>query len=368
MKWSLKIAKIAGIEVYLHWTFIVLLVGVLVGGLRSVNLEGGNLNGFWFIILLFLFVLLHEFGHALMGKRFGVKTNHITLLPIGGVAAMEHIPEKPWQEMLIALAGPAVNFVLALGFLLFLGISGHVPAFSDWWSPVSNDNMVYSLFTTNVMLFSFNLIPAFPMDGGRVLRALLAMKYGRYKATNLAVRIGQLLAIGFVLYGLIPSTGNIWMVFIGVFIYLGAGAEGNYESTRSALVKYKVRDAIMHHFSPLQSSDTIGTAVKMLLDGQEKEFIVVENDAVVGTLNRNEMIEGLGHFGKEAVLSEVMNKVVLRLEPEMQLDEVYDQMTDENVEIAPIFENNQLIGVLNRDNIMELLIIDNSQPHLGLRF
>jgi predicted transcriptional regulator len=250
---------------------------------------------------------------------------------------------------------------LAIVFLILLAATGHVPAISDWWSPVSNDNMIYSLFTTNVMLFSFNLIPAFPMDGGRVLRALLAMKYGRYKATNIAVRIGQLLAIGLVLFGL---SGNIWLVFIGVFIYLGAGAEGNYESTRSALSKYKVQDAIMHQFTPLQSTDTIGTAVRLLLDGQEKEFIVLENEQVVGTLTRNEMIQGLGHFGKEANLSEVMNHTILRLEPQMPLDDVYDQMTDENVEIAPIFEGGKLIGVLNRDNIMEILIIDNSQPHL----
>lgn len=361
MKWSLKIARIAGIDVYLHWTFIVLLIGVFVAGLRNIGGAERSLNGFWFILLLFLFVLLHEFGHALMGKRFGVKTNHITLLPIGGVAAMEHIPEKPWQEMLIAFAGPVVNFVLALFFLILLAIGGYVPAFSEWWSPVRNDNLIYSLFTTNLMLFSFNLIPAFPMDGGRVLRALLAMKYGRYKATNIAVRIGQLLAIGLVLFGL---SGNIWLVFVGVFIYLGAGAEGNYESTRSALSKYKVRDAIMHQFTPLQSSDTIGTAVRLLLDGQEKEFIVLENGEVVGTLTRNEMIEGLGHYGKEASLSEVMKKTILRLEPQMPLDDVYDQMSDENVEIAPIFENGKLIGVLNRENIMEILIIDNSQPHL----
>lgn len=361
MKWSLKIARIAGIDVFLHWTFIVLLLGVFVAGIRTIGRSEDSLNGFIFIVLLFLFVLLHEFGHALMGKRFGVKTNHITLLPIGGVAAMEHIPEKPWQEMLIAFAGPAVNFVLAIFFLILLAFTGHVPAISDWWSPVSNDNMIYSLFTTNVMLFSFNLIPAFPMDGGRVLRALLAMKYGRYKATTIAVRIGQLLAIGLVLFGL---SGNIWLVFIGVFIYLGAGAEGNYESTRSALSKYKVQDAIMHQFTPLQSTDTIGIAVRLLLDGQEKEFIVLENEQVVGTLTRNEMIEGLGHFGKEAQLSEVMNHTILRLEPQMPLDDVYDQMTDENVEIAPIFEGGKLIGVLNRDNIMEILIIDNSQPHL----
>jgi Zn-dependent protease len=367
MKWSLKIAKIAGINVFLHWTFIVLLLGVLAAGIRNVGSTENSLNGFWFILLLFLFVLLHELGHALMGKRFGVKTNHITLLPIGGVAAMEHIPEKPWQEMLIALAGPAVNFVLAFLILIILALSGPVPAISDWWSPVSNDNMLYSLFTTNIMLFSFNLIPAFPMDGGRVLRALLSMKFGRYKATNIAVRIGQLLAIGLVLYGLLPTFGNIWMVFIGIFIYLGAGAEGNYESTRSVLSKYKVQDAIMHHFTPLQSKDTIGHAVKILLDGQEKEFVVLEEDAVVGTLTRDEMIEGLGHYGKEAALSEVMHKVVLKLHLQMQLDEVLDQMSDENVHIAPIYENNRLVGVLNRDNIMELLIIDNSQPKLSLK-
>lgn len=221
MKWSLKIAKIRRYRCFSHWTFIVLLVGVLVAGVRTLGQEGGSLNGFWLILLFFLLYFCTDFGSHLNGEKVGVKTNHITLLPIGGVAAMEHIPEKPWQEMLIALAGPAVNFVLAIGFLIFLALSGHVPAFSVGGVRLAMTTW-YTVFTTNVMLFFFQPHPAFPMDGGRVLRALLAMKYGRYKATNIAVRIGQLLAIGLILFGL---SGNIWLVFIGVFIYLGAGAE-----------------------------------------------------------------------------------------------------------------------------------------------
>jgi Zn-dependent protease len=356
MKWSLKIARISGIDVFLHWTFLVLLAFVLIssfsGGIHAMHLEG-----FWFILLLFVFVLLHEFGHALVGQRFGVKTANITLLPIGGVANMERMPEKPWQELAIALAGPLVNLGLALLFLIYLAISHQLTDFYILSGPDLEHSLSYNLFTINLILFGFNLVPAFPMDGGRVLRALLELKFPRHKATNIAARIGQLLAMAFILYGLF---NNIWFVFIGIFIYLGAGAEANYEANRSVLVHYTVKDVVMHQFSLLQSHDSIDKAVKLLLDGSEKEFLVQENGIIAGTINRENLIEGLGHLGKDALLSEIMNRNVIKLKPEMPLDEAYELFSENQVEICPVLNGDELVGVLNRENIMEVLLIANT--------
>jgi Zn-dependent protease/CBS domain-containing protein len=359
MKWSLKIARILGIDVFLHWTFIVLIGGVFIAGLRSLINGSGDLQGFWFIFLLFIFVLLHELGHALMGRKFGVKTNHITLLPIGGVASMEHIPEKPMQELQIALAGPFVNLCLAVFFLLILTISGNLPPWSGLFSPGANDELAYSLFSANFLLFTFNLIPAFPMDGGRVLRAVLAMKFDRYKATNIAVRIGQLLAIGLIGISFFTS---FWWMFIGLFIYLGAGAESNYEVARSTLSKYKVNDATMHHFHVLKTIDTINDALKMLLDGQEKEFLVAENEEVVGTLSRDELLAGLSRYGNEATLEEVYNPNVVNFDAHMPLDEAFDKLNDAETDLGPVLDQGKLIGVLSRENITEILVIENSIP------
>jgi Zn-dependent protease len=356
MKWSLKIARIAGIDVFLHWSFLVLLAFVLIssfsGGISSAHFEG-----FWFILLLFIFVLMHEFGHALVGQHYGVKTANITLLPIGGVANMERMPEKPWQELAIAIAGPLVNLALALGFLIYLAATRQLTNFQLLSGPDLEHSLSYNLFTINLILFGFNLTPAFPMDGGRVLRALLELKFPRHKATNIAARIGQLLAMAFILYGLF---NNIWFVFIGIFIYLGAGAEANYEASRSVLAHYFVKDVIMHHFTLLQSDDTIDKAVKLLLDGSEKEFLVKENGIVTGSITRDNLITGLGHFGKDALLSEIMNRNLIKLRPNMPLDEAYELFSENQVEICPVLEEENLVGVLNRANIMEVLLIANT--------
>lgn len=360
MKWSLKIAKIAGIEVFLHWTFLVLMAFVLIS-IFSSGEPVAHLGILWSMLLLFLFVLLHEFGHALVGQRLGTKTASITLLPIGGVANMERMPEKPWHELWIALAGPAVNLGLALIFLSVAFFTESLQDWSIWNGPDQGNSTLANLFSINFILFSFNLIPAFPMDGGRVLRALLALRYERHKATNIAARIGQLLAIGFVLFGLL---NNIWFVFIGIFIYLGAGAEANYESTRSVLSHYLVKDVVMHQFTLLDSTDTLERAVQLLLDGSEKEFLVKENGVVAGSISRDNLINGLGFFGKSAPISEVMNRNLFRLHPNMALDEAFELFTENQVEICPVIDQEQLVGVLNRDNIMEVLLIANTGAHI----
>lgn len=356
MKWSLRIARITGIDVYLHWTFIILLGWIGLSTLATARAQEGGAAMFWSFMMLFIFVLIHEFGHALMGRRFGVRTSSITLLPIGGVAAMERMPEKPREEFLVAAAGPAVNFVLAIiiaSILFFTGKLQLAPKHLFELGP----GFLQNLLAINLVLFAFNLVPAFPMDGGRMLRALLSLKYDRAKATAIAARIGQFLAIGFVFLGLYF---NIWLMFIGIFIYLGAGTEASYEATHSVLARYKVKDALMHKHTVFDAGATIREAVQLLLDGQEKEFLVRESGQLIGTITRDELIAGLGQYGQEGSIGAVTNRNLLYLHPDMPLEQVFLEMNQQKIEIAPVMDQDQLLGALNRENIIEMLMVANA--------
>lgn len=354
MKWSLKIARFAGIDVFVHWTFLILLGWILFSNLQSGQTFSESLMGVWFILALFGCVVLHEYGHALMARRFGVGTRHITLLPIGGIASIEKIPEKPSEELWVALAGPAVNVVIATLIALGFWVFGREGDWLEITQPVQSSNFLSGLLVVNISLVVFNLLPAFPMDGGRVLRALLAMKMGRVQATEYAARIGQLLAIGFVFLG---AMFNFWLIFIGLFIYLGASAEANYESTQSLIAGYRVSDVVMHQFTILHASSTIDYAVRLLLDGQEKEFLVEEDGQISGAITRDDLIRGLQQFGKEEPLSKVLNREILRLEHDMPLTEAYQKMNESKSRICPVYRHGELAGVLNQENIMELIMV-----------
>jgi len=270
MKWSLPIAKIFGIRVYIHFTFF-LLLGFLAfaqwqapeGGERSLHVG--------FVLLLFGCVLLHEFGHALMAKRFGIETKDITLLPIGGVARLERMPEKPMQEFWVALAGPAVNVVIAALLFAWLTLRGE-------WQPLSpstamEGSMPARLLYVNLALVVFNMLPAFPMDGGRVLRALLATALGRRRATAIAANIGQGMAI---LLGLVGFLANPMLVFIAIFVFLGAQAEAGMVEMQSALEGLKVRDGMMTRYRVLSPRHTLGQAAEELLAGSQQDFPVLD--------------------------------------------------------------------------------------------
>ncbi len=357
MNWSFKIARLWGIDVYMHWTFLLLLSWILVSNINQGQTFAQSLMGVAFILALFGCVVLHEYGHALTARRFGIVTKNITLLPIGGVANMEKMPEKPIQELWVALAGPAVNVVIAAGLLLYFQFVGSFPTVEEFTGEITGKNFLFNIFVVNIILALFNLIPAFPMDGGRVLRALLAMRYSRGQATNIAAKIGQLLAIIFVFLGFFY---NFWWIFIGLFIFLGAGAEANFETTRSALSKYKVRDALMHQFTVLHAFEPIDKAVATLLNGQEKEFLVEQDNEIIGIITRDEIIQGLRTFGQEAAIGRVANKTFLTLFPEMPLQEAYENMLRMSASICPVIEDHRLIGVLNMENITEMVMLENA--------
>jgi Zn-dependent protease/predicted transcriptional regulator len=355
-KWSLYLGVFSGIKVYVHWTFLILVGWIFLMHAQMGHDWSAGLEGVVFILALFVCVVLHEFGHALTAKRFKIKTRDITLYPIGGIASLESLPQKPGQELLVALAGPAVNLVIAGLLWIYMLSFGPLPDWSAFRNPDDQPNLyfVFNLFAANIVLGVFNLIPAFPMDGGRVLRAILAFSMDRTKATRIAAAIGQFLAMLFVFFGFFY---NFWLVFMGLFIYLGAGGEMAYEVTKNILGGLRVADVLMTRFTVLSPDDTLEKAVQVLLAGQEQEFLITRNEQVEGVLTRKELINGLSAFGKTSLISGSMRKDFLILAPEMNLQDVYTQMITNTCTVFPVQKNGELLGMIDKENIMELILV-----------
>ncbi len=260
------------------------------------------------MLLLFACVVAHEFGHIFMARRFGVTTPTVTLLPIGGVAQLERIPEKPWEEFLVAIAGPAVNVVIATVLVLLLR------RFARWRQSGGMNNsaigMLDRLAVVNVFLVLFNLIPAFPMDGGRVLRAALASRLGYVRATEIAATIGQWVAFGLGFLGLF---GNPLLIFIAIFVYLAAASEAQLVAVRAMSRGVPVRAAMITQFATLPPDATIDQAVETLLHTSQNEFPVVDGAGrPIGMLGRNDLIRALKQRGPDAVVSDAMTGAVAR--------------------------------------------------------
>jgi Zn-dependent protease/predicted transcriptional regulator len=354
MKFSLRLGRIAGIRLSVHWTFFLLVLWFFYGAYKQ---TGTFIGGGWavlFLLAVFVCVLLHEFGHALTGRYFGVRTESITLLPIGGIADMDSIPEKPSQELRIALAGPVVNLVIAgLVYAGFL-VTGISPQLDLTALNYTLSGFASQLLITNLMLAVFNLIPAFPMDGGRVLRAVLGYFTDHERATVLAARTGQVLALGFIFLGFYV---NPMLILIGIFIFTGARMEANYESSRSVLYRFKVRDAVMRQITGLDPKDTVAHAAQVLLNGSEKNFLVLDGQELAGVISRKEIIKGLLENGPDTPLESVMRTDFPVLQMNTHMDEAYRQLLLENASFAPVFSGEKLEGLLDIDNLTELLML-----------
>lgn len=357
MRWSLYIGKASGIKIFIHWTFLILVLWVI--QVQIFQRQGiiGILVNLSFLIAVFTCVVLHELGHAITARRFNSKTRDIILLPIGGIARMENLPEKPMQELLVAVMGPAVNIVISAILFIVLKLTNTFPSSINDINNASPANFLFQLFAINLFLALFNFIPAFPMDGGRVLRALLSLKLSRMKATRIASYAGQFIAILFVFFGF---SYNPMLVFIGLFIFLGAQAEVKMEGTLSALREIKVSDVMMQRYSVLQPGDSLSKAVDLLLDSQEHSFIVKDNDEIKGTLSRKEIIEGLSKFGKDVSVAKVMQTNVALLKPGDLVQDIMQKFSDNAEAIMPVFDGKKIIGVLDLENITEFVQIQSA--------
>ncbi|ARS36913.1 site-2 protease family protein [Pontibacter actiniarum] len=359
MKWSLNLGRIAGIKILVHWTFALLLGWVAFTEVQRGSDLSATLLAIGFILAVFCCVVLHELGHALTARNYGINTKMITLLPIGGVASLEKMPEKPKQELLVALAGPAVNVVIAFLLWLVLPSLQGMPA-DDFFLRITADNFLYLLLFVNVVLVLFNAIPAFPMDGGRVLRALLAFKLGRVRATQIAANLGQLLAIFFVFIGFFY---NPFLILIGAFVFFGAYSENIIVQHLDFLRGHSVREGMMTNYVTLAPTDTVREAVGKLLMGSEHEFIIEEEGRVTGTLTRSQLIQAVKDEQMETPVARVMSSEVRTFNVQDKLSEAYTELQKSRAPLYPVLENGRLAGVINTDNINEFIMIKSALMH-----
>ncbi len=358
MGWSLNIGSVAGTAIRVHVTFVLFLawifgVSYIAGGPQEAW------NGLIFLVLLFLCVLLHEFGHIFTARAFGVATPDVILLPIGGVSRLERIPEQPSEEFLIAIAGPLVNVVIAA--LLVLVGGAHLELNHLVTLESASASMVDRLAAVNVFLAVFNLIPAFPMDGGRVLRALLASRFGYVRATELAAAIGQWVAF---LLGFLGLFGNPLLIFIAIFVYLAASSEAHLVAIRAMSQGVPVTAAMMTQFATLTPDEHVDAAVETLLRTSQGEFPVVDGASrPIGVLVRNDLIRALKERGPDAKVADAMTAQIPTLGHRHCLDEAFRLLQEKSVPAVAIIDAaGRLIGLVTSETIGEMLMVHRAMP------
>ena len=358
MSWSITIARVAGSEIRIHLTFLILLAWIGI----SAYAAGGTaaaVDSVLFIIAVFACVVLHELGHAVAALRYGITTPDITLLPIGGLARLSRMPEKPGEEIVIALAGPAVNVVIALVIVLFMGVSFDPAALTAIDS--TEPGFFTRLAAVNIFLVVFNLIPAFPMDGGRVLRAILAHFMGRRRATSIAAMIGQGVAFLFGFLGLI--SGNAILVFIAIFVYLAASAEAGQSNLIEMARRLRVTDAMITAFEALRADETLSAAGDALVRTTQREFpIVDEAGRIAGVLTRDALVKGLRETGAAAEIGTAMARDVPAVSATQRLDIAIKLMQEQGAPIVAVSAaDGKLAGYVSLENITELLMLDEAR-------
>jgi len=352
MKWSWKLTRLAGIDVYVHATFFILIAWIALAYWQAEGNIAAVISGVGFILALFACVVLHELGHALTARRYGIRTRHITLLPIGGIAALERMPEDPKQEMIVALAGPAVNLVIALGLWLWLSASNSVVAAGEL--DVVEGPFLGRLMAVNVMLAVFNMLPALPMDGGRVFRAALAMRMDQAAATETAARLGQWLAMGLGLLGLLY---NPLLMFIALFVWVGAAAEAQSAQIKSSLFGVSVGQAMLTDYQTLLSDDPLSRAVELTLAGSQKDFPILLDRTITGVLTQTDLVKGLQAQGERARVGDWMQREIQSAEFDEPLERVLERLQGSQCRLISVTRGGRLAGIINLDNFVEFLTI-----------
>jgi Zn-dependent protease/CBS domain-containing protein len=363
MRWAWKIGKLAGIDVYMHATFL-LLVGfiVLVNWMESHSMAQATF-GVFFVLVIFGCVVLHELGHALTARHFGIRTRDIVLLPIGGVARLERMPEDPNQELLVALAGPAVNVVIAASLFMALGMVGRFPTLrqAETISWTGHD-FLPSLMAVNVWLVLFNLIPAFPMDGGRVLRALLAKRMDYTDATQAAAHVGQAFAL---LFGFLGLFFDPFLLFIALFVWIGASGEAGMVQMRTSLGGIPVQRVMLKDFRALQPDETLAQAVEYVLSGWQPDFPVVFGDHVLGVLTREDLVGAIAHGGTGLHVRDAMRRDFQAVDSHDMLEHAIQVLQQSGCRSLPVEHNGSLVGMLTLENVGEFIMIRSAMRHAG---
>jgi Zn-dependent protease len=363
MLWSIPIANIAGTVVRIHVTFLLFLVWI--GGAQwRLGGREAAIESVLFIVLLFACVLAHEFGHIIAARRYGIRTPDVTLWPIGGVASLERIPEKPREELVVALAGPAVNVVIAAVLILILGATFDSAAVTEMENPRAG--LMARIAAANIFLVLFNLIPAFPMDGGRVLRALLAMRMKHADATRVAARIGQGAAFLFALAGLFV---NPMLIVIGLFIYMAASAEAQHVAFQDGTQSLPVRAFMMSSIENLSPSSTLDDAVDLMLRTSQKEFPVVDgSDRPRGLLTRDGLILALRQGSPGTPVLDVMARDLPTIRDWQPFEAGLRALNQAKAPALLVLDQDgRLVGLLTAENIGEMMMIRSVRPDWRFR-
>ncbi len=353
MKWQWKLGRFAGIDVYVHATFLLLIGWVGYSHWLEHQQWSEVLNGILFILALFLCVVLHEYGHALTARKYGIKTRDITLYPIGGVARLERMPDKPIEELWVALMGPAVNVVIAAGLFAYLFFTQSLVPLNEL--TVASGSFAERLMTVNLSLVLFNLIPAFPMDGGRVLRALLAMRMEYVRATQVAANIGQGMAF---LFGFIGLFTNPFLLFIAFFVWIGASQEASMVQVKNSVSGIPVTRAMLTDFKTLSPRDTLSQVVGLILAGSQHDFPVVDaNGKVAGILDRDTFMRALTQHGQSVPVMDFIRRDLPEVDSHEMIEMVLMRLQEAGSKTLPVTHAGQLVGLITAENITEYLMI-----------
>ena len=362
MNWNFRIAQIAGIDIKVHVTFfLVLILGAFQWGGSTPGSPSGALFGVVLMILLFTCVTLHELGHSLVARHFGIPVKEITLLPLGGVAVLTKNPEKPVHELLIAAAGPLVNLVISIvlffatGGTAQLNILGGRGELLNTLNQPSLSTLLLWLMTANISLFLFNLIPAFPLDGGRILRAILAMFLGYTRATRAASVVGQLIAIALGILGL--TTGNFILALIAVFIFFGAGQENSTAQAKTMLSTLRIGDSYNKYAITLQNGDRVSKVVDYILTSYQPDFAVLFGVQLLGIVTRADVLHTLANNPNDLYVSEIMHRDVLKVDAAKTLDEVTELMNANSSRIAAVYNGPTYLGLVSVEDIQEAMAV-----------
>jgi Zn-dependent protease/CBS domain-containing protein len=357
MGWSFKLFDVGATAVRIHMTFFLLLAWI--GAIHWVRGGAGEaIDGIIFIVLLFVSVVLHEFGHVLAARRYGISTPEITLLPIGGVASLERMPERPYQEIVVALAGPLVTLLIVIVLTLVLGARFDLTQMAQLEQAQSS--MTGRLAAANGALLIFNLIPAFPMDGGRVLRALLAIPLGYTRATRIAALIGQGLALAF---GFIGLFGNPLLILVAAFIFLAASGEAGYVQAREYTRGYLARHSMITSFQSLTPLATADDAAALLLRTTQQEFPVVDGAGTLrGVLTRDALISALQRTGGQTPVIEIMQRDVPTVAENACVENILRLLQGTRQRAVGVLDGQgRFVGYITADNLAELIMIESSR-------
>lgn len=361
MKWSWKVGEFKGIPIYIHTTFLIIVAWIVLEYLFNGQGVTQMAAAFLFVGSIFGCVLLHELGHALAAKRYGIATRDITLLPIGGVARLERMPHKPVQELWVALAGPAVNLVIAAGLFIWLQLTSGLEPLASL--TVTTGPFLERLMLLNVILVVFNMLPAFPMDGGRVLRSLLALRFNYVLSTRIAAGLGQAMAV---LFGILGFFFNPFLLVIAFFVWIGAGQEFRHAVMRDAFSGVPVPTAMETHFRTLGRNDDLESAVDRILAGSQRDFPVVDDGRVVGILTREMLLGALAHGdASQTTVGDVMGTDFQVIDSEETLDRVMDKLQEQESPLLPVLSHGRLVGLLTMQNLGEYMMIRSALQKAG---